>query len=150
MTYLLLFLYNLKFPFALATIVAVILGLWVSARNLEIRDKTDFGSLENKEARYAIMMSLQSCIILFGLTCILWAIPHPDYDVKVIEKKVYVSKPYPVIKWTKGKQIVHEKPVYNKIYDQCLESYDYDVGTDVLKQCHEQALEAMTVYGKLK
>ncbi len=141
-----LFTYNLRWPSLIATLLVVALSVYIAFTAEDRRRRTQFGDPENTDAKWRQMASLQGSLLMVGLSCILFAIPSPTYNVRDVpgpERVVVKNVPGP-IQWRDGKQIVEKQPVYLDFYQTCIDSISGSHSDDELAMCHKHALEAVS------
>lgn len=138
-TFLWLFVYNLQTPVLIGAVIGLAVCSVFGTLATQAARRTKFGELENRDAIWKQMMAIQSGIGLVILCCLVFAIPSPTYNLRVVHDRV----PYPV----KSIQYVEKKIVvpgqYGAYYQQCVDSYKAgNVADSQLQLCHTQALEA--------
>jgi hypothetical protein len=86
-------------------------------------------------------------VVLCVVGSLIWAIPSPTYDQRIVykDRTVEVPKPYPVYKGTR------EVPsTYQSVYDKCVASTSFRVDNALIELCHRQAREASTIAPTIK
>lgn len=123
------FLYNLRLPIAAFCLLGIALCVMAAARSQFSRDSSSSVGLIHVGVTLAILAS------------VMWAIPAPDYDVKIVYKDREVEKRVPVPVYKGVKEV---PSTYQTIFDKCINSANVRADGDLLKQCHQQAREAST------
>ncbi len=137
--------YNLRWPILTLAVLLMAVSAFVGLRATMVRERTKFGDPDNTDAQWRQMASVQGAIAIGLLAALVFAIPSPTYNVRVIEKPAVIRtivKKVPVIKYTATK-LVREPAVYDRAYKTCIDSLDISVGGEETSQCHRQALEAL-------
>lgn len=141
-----LFAYNLRWPSLLATLLVIALSVYIAFTAEDRRRRTQFGDPENTDAKWRQMASLQGSLLMVALSCILFAIPSPTYNVRDVpgpERVVVKNVPGP-IQWRDGKEVVEKPPVYIDFFQKCMDTTGgYQKTDEESQQCHKQALEAV-------
>lgn len=149
MTFLWLYVYNLKLPLAIFTILGLAVCVTITAWSFRIRDDHDPLSLAHTNAHNRIWTSLHSAIVLSVIFILVCAVPSPTYDVRIVEKVIYrekikLVKQQPVIKYA-GVKVVKELDTYSAIYQQCVRAVTGDgrayLSINEAAACHKTALE---------
>ena len=82
-----------------------------------VRDRTDYASLENNDARWRIWASVQGLLIGWLAWGLLSAVPQPDFKTKIVEKEV--------VKWREKLVMTNDRAkVYQTVYDRCAKELD--------------------------
>lgn len=143
-----LFVYNLRWPMLVAALVVGVISIFVVDHAENVRKRTAFGAPENTDAKWRQLVSVQLASILLAASVILFAIPKPNYDVKLVpgpERIVKVNVPGPV-QWKEGKQIVVQPSSYDAEYIRCINDVESRVerrtATEV-EFCHNTAKTAL-------
>lgn len=121
------FLHNLREPVAAFCVLGIVLCIMAAARSTYSRDSSSSVGL------------IHVGVILAVLASVMWAIPAPDYDVKIVYKDREVEKRVPVPVYKGVKEV---PSTYQNVYDKCIDSATVRADAELIKQCHQQAREA--------
>jgi len=97
--------------------------------------------LRNISARGEAGMAAPVCFLLLAaMVSMFWAIPAPDYDMKIVYRDKIVEKKVPVVKFTATK-VITKVPLYKETFLDCMDHVEDSSSSNA--QCHRQALEAV-------
>lgn len=144
LTFIWLFLYGLKIPSIVFSVVALIGCAYVLLDSYHTINLTEFGSRSNSDARWNFSTAIQSAIIVAAACMLIQAIPPPTYEIKIVEKPIIhnVIQTKTVIKFVGGIQRITVPSSYDVVYKLCEDNIQGSKGAMTARLCHSQALQA--------
>lgn len=134
--------YNLRLPLLLVAGIGILVCALVAFWSSQTRSSNANNSSMHIAAVERQLVCLKGSLLLAVAAALIWAIPSPTFDQKIVFKDRVVEKRIPVPVF-KGEKIIHEPSTYQNVFDKCVSSSSYGHDADLLKMCHEQALTAV-------
>ena len=141
MTWLMVYLYNLREPMLTVGIICIIVCAIIAMWSSKVRTRSPFASAMYIAAVERQLLSFKAALGIGLLSAFIWAIPSPEYDVRYKIKEVTVVQKVPVNVYS-GIKVVHESSSYQSIFDHCISAHSGDTDNDTLNTCHRVAIEA--------
>ena len=142
MNWLVTYFYNLRLPLLVVASSGILVCAIVAYWSSQTRSRNTNNSSMHIAAVERQLVCLKGSLMLAVAAALIWAIPAPTFDQKIVYKDRVVDRKVEVPVF-KGEKIVHEPSTYQNTFDKCVNSSGYAHDDDLLRQCHQQALEAV-------